>query len=180
MKLRDITGKKFGRWTVLKDLGGGKITAICECGTQRNVTKYNLISGCSKGCGCVKSKPGRVGFYLLYQAYKIRSKKRKITFSLTKGEFRKITSKNCFYCGSPPSQIMKNHYISKVKSRGTAASDNTKYLYNGIDRIDSKSGYTIKNSVPCCSCCNFAKRTMTQGQFKNLIINIYNNWAVKK
>lgn len=178
-ELKDVTNKKFGRWTVLEDNGGGKILVLCQCGTKRMVSKYNITNGHSKGCGCVKSKPGNVGLYLLHYSYKARSKRRGIDFLLTKDELKKITSQNCFYCGRTPLQIIKNHYKSKVKSRGTAASDNTKYLYNGIDRVDNDKGYTIENSVPCCSHCNFAKLNMTQGQFMDLITNIYNNWVIK-
>jgi len=179
-KLIDITNKKFGRWVILKDPGDGKVLALCECSTKKWVNKYNVIRGTSKGCGCVKSKPGNVGFYLLYQSYKIRSRQREIDFLLTKNEFKKITSQNCFYCGSPPSQIKQNHYKSKIKSRRKAASDNTKYIYNGVDRVDNEKGYTVENSVPCCLHCNFAKAQMTQDQFRDLIINIYYNWANRR
>ena len=150
-KLIDITNKKFGRWVILKDPGDGKVLALCECSTKKWVNKYNVIRGTSKGCGCVKSKPGNVGFYLLYQSYKIRSRQREIDFLLT-----------------------------KIKSRRKAASDNTKYIYNGVDRVDNEKGYTVENSVPCCLHCNFAKAQMTQDQFRDLIINIYYNWANRR
>ena len=60
-KFIDITGQKFGRWTVLnraKDYVSPKghhfIQWFCECdcGTRRNVTGSNLKSKKSISCGC--------------------------------------------------------------------------------------------------------------------------------
>lgn len=52
-------------------------------------------------------------------------------------------------------------------------------LYNGIDRINSKKGYTLDNTVSCCSTCNTAKLNMSLEDFKTWIIKIYNN-LIKK
>lgn len=56
----DLTGKKFGRWTVIvKSENVGKNTAWickCECGTIRSVLTYNLQSGKSKSCGCLQKE----------------------------------------------------------------------------------------------------------------------------
>lgn len=47
----DLTGKRFGRWTVLhraeKD---GYFTCQCECGTIKDVYRHSLMSGMSTGC----------------------------------------------------------------------------------------------------------------------------------
>lgn len=56
---QDLTGKQFGFWKVLKK--GERINNIqmweceCKCGTVKQVTAYNLISGRSTNCGCVAS-----------------------------------------------------------------------------------------------------------------------------
>lgn len=52
-----IIGKKFNRWTVVEFFGvnrSGKMFVLCkcECGTEKKVDKYNVISGASKSCGC--------------------------------------------------------------------------------------------------------------------------------
>lgn len=44
--------KKFGKWTALKDKGS-KYLCRCDCGTERDVLKVNLIKGTSKSCGCI-------------------------------------------------------------------------------------------------------------------------------
>ena len=52
----DLTGQKFGRWTVLeKDENIGaeaKWICICDCGTKRSVLQHSLRNGKSTSCGC--------------------------------------------------------------------------------------------------------------------------------
>lgn len=59
----DLTGKKFGRWTVKgpgkrRETNSGLIYWICdcECGTKnKEVNGRHLKDGTSRSCGCVKS-----------------------------------------------------------------------------------------------------------------------------
>lgn len=44
---------QYDKWTVL-DANGAKWLCRCDCGTERSVSKYDLIRGKSKNCGCVK------------------------------------------------------------------------------------------------------------------------------
>lgn len=44
---------------------------------------------------------------------------------------------------------------------------------NGIDRYDSSLDYTIENSKPCCSICNYIKKDYKYDDFLNHIKNIY-------
>lgn len=37
-------------------------------------------------------------------------------------------------------------------------------LYQGIDRVNSKIGYTLGNVVPCCKKCNTVKSDILSGQ----------------
>ena len=57
----DLTGRKFGRWTVLgwskKDYRNQNIWLCkCECGNERELSTGVLQSGMSKSCGCLKSE----------------------------------------------------------------------------------------------------------------------------
>ena len=65
----DLTGRKFGRWTVLYRAPNvmeprGREAIVwhcrCECGTERDVKAGSLKSGQSKSCGCLKSDVLRV------------------------------------------------------------------------------------------------------------------------
>jgi hypothetical protein len=68
--IKDITGKKFGRWTVIKfvkaiprynENGSIKSRKLyylckCDCGNERIVVSENLKSGKSKSCGCIRKE----------------------------------------------------------------------------------------------------------------------------
>lgn len=52
----DLTGRTFGRWTVLERKGRVKSQQMwlckCDCGTIREVTHTSLVCGKSLSCGC--------------------------------------------------------------------------------------------------------------------------------
>ena len=60
VKQLDITGQKFGRWIVLKFAyrkhGNIYWECKCECGMQKNIQGYSLLSGDSKSCGCLRAE----------------------------------------------------------------------------------------------------------------------------
>lgn len=132
----------------------------CDCGREAIISYHNLAFYThQKTCGnrdcefyqylkCQKRRPGDSGFTNLYHNYRtgrwIQDRRDK-TFYLTKDEARALFESNCFYCGQPPSQVSKGE-----SWRG-------RYLYNGIDRIDSLKGYTVDNTRPCCKRCNRMK-----------------------
>lgn len=43
--------------------------------------------------------------------------------------------------------------------------EHSTYTYNGVDRVNNSDGYTIKNCVPCCAICNYAKRDLSETEF---------------
>ena len=104
----------------------------------------------------------------LIRRYKSRAKERGLEYDLTEEQFKEITQKNCYYCGAKP----KNKMHPKTNKNLYA---NGEYIYNGIDRIDNKKGYSIDNVVPCCKICNVAKNNLTQQKFKNWIEKVYDN-----
>lgn len=66
MARKNIIGKKFGKLTVIKEIGvnnNGKVTHLCkcDCGNEIIATTGSLTSGHTISCGCVKSH----GNYLL-------------------------------------------------------------------------------------------------------------------
>lgn len=59
-KFTDISGKSFGRWSVLERAENHAVKTraaqwmcLCECGTRRVVVGDRLIRGVSKSCGCL-------------------------------------------------------------------------------------------------------------------------------
>ena len=58
-KLKDLTGQRFGRWTVIKRSTKSSVNHAtywlckCDCGTEKDVDAKKLVSGESKSCGCL-------------------------------------------------------------------------------------------------------------------------------
>lgn len=136
---------------------------LCDCGRRIFSASRSLNYGSVRSCGCLKGtgmlKPqGVAAFNKLYGRYKRHALQRGIEFFLCKEEFRRITSMNCHYCFSPPSQNMGLFF----KKTGD-------YIHNGIDRMNSKARYEVGNIVPCCGICNRAKHTMCYAEFRDWI-----------
>jgi hypothetical protein len=89
-----------------------------------------------------------------YNSYKRNAKRRNIEFNLTKEQFTQYWQLPCSYCGSKVKRV-------------------------GLDRINNNKGYDLDNVVPCCATCNYMKLDLTQKQFKNHIIKIYNHMKLK-
>lgn len=77
-----------------------------------------------------------------YSGYKKSARERHVDFLITFEVFQQITQNPCWYCNSIKEPM-------------------------GIDRIDNKQGYILANCRPCCSVCNYMKRTMTVEVFLN-------------
>lgn len=65
--LKDIIGKKFGRWTIIKRAksvnGISKYLCKCQCGTEKEIFANQLLSNQTKSCGClVKDTNHRLHF----------------------------------------------------------------------------------------------------------------------
>lgn len=165
-------GKKYNMITVIdiagvRELGKGihtyKCTLFkcqCDCGKIIVKTSVSLKNNISCGCHFYNEKRlsyGESSLNRAYRQYRRHAKDKNRNIELTKEEFRDISQKDCYYCGSSPSNISKDH-----RSYG-------EFIYNGIDRVDNNLGYTLDNCVPCCIICNKAKSGMSQYKFLNWI-----------
>lgn len=97
----------------------------------------------------------------LYSHYKHSAASRSIPLELTKEQAQKLFEQECHYCGASP-RVSYTHQSLRGE-----------YAWNGIDRVDNRLGYTVDNCVACCTQCNFAKRDMTQSEFKDWIKRAY-------
>lgn len=55
-RVKDMTGKEIGLWTVLEYQGEGYWRCKCKCGTIKEVYGRNLRNGNSKSCGCLQDR----------------------------------------------------------------------------------------------------------------------------
>lgn len=204
MKNINHVGRTYGYYTVLKEAESKKyysknrrpcikrqVECKCICGNIRIVQLGNLYNGATKSCGCKKGElnllnrkrftkfpPGAAASKCLYGQYRRGAKSRGLDFQLTLDEFRQITQKECFYCGSIPNQRAR-YLFSKGPKKGQLRV-NGEYVYNGIDRIQNSIGYTKENSRPCCFQCNLAKSTYSEQEFINWIKKVYNYLNIKE
>jgi hypothetical protein len=166
MNIRDLTGERFGRWTVIESAGHDNRELLwfvqCDCGTERVLRGGILKSGRSNSCGCLKTEIlknkhlenlGEAVKNTVISGYKKHAKERGLSFELTDEQVLNIMNKKCHYCGREPSNIRKNRY------------DDSTFTYSGMDRKDNSKGYLLKNVVPCCQICNHAKDVLSEDEF---------------
>jgi hypothetical protein len=166
-KLEILPGERYGKLTIVEEVEPvGKLRrfkCLCECGRETTVRLSNLRGGVTKSCGHTRGNTlrQRAGFYqpghqarnYIFLNYMAKAKLRGRVWEIDFERFCEITSQDCFYCGSPPSNRTRDKNGDGV------------FVYNGIDRIDPSRGYTEDNIVPACIVCNRAKTDMSMDEF---------------
>lgn len=167
-----IPGSKFNKLTILDRVEVRKendskryVRCKCDCGNIKVIAKISVTTGKTKSCGCAQKEwtairiphnklpPGISASHSAYRHYKDDAGYRKLEWDLTLEDFLKITQKLCYYCGSLPANVCKT------------SNNNGNFVYNGIDRVDSKQGYILINCVPCCADCNYMKHEKSISSF---------------
>ena len=155
----DLTGLRFDRLVVIGYAGknNAKVNlwhCECECGGTYIARGTQLQNKGVRSCGCLRGPEvlpdSLAAKRMAYRRIVASAKARKIVFDLSFEYVCDMIIEDCHYCGvAPILKDMTNHSIA----------------INGIDRIDSRLGYTIDNVLPCCTICNYAKRTTPYDEF---------------
>jgi 5-methylcytosine-specific restriction endonuclease McrA len=176
-------GVVIGNVTVLRAAGRDRCNSqwLCRCnicGTEKVKREYAIKNRPVTTCRCLFSKDTVTsGFNRVYDHYRRHSESLGRSWELTKDDVRNLTSKNCFYCGHPPNNVKdKNRQAAVHKGINPLSKNVGKFVYNGIDRVDSEKGYTMANVVTCCTTCNLAKRSMSVDEFAAWVRDVY-KWA---
>lgn len=90
----------------------------------------------------------------LFIHYQRNAQKKELVWDLTIEQFKSLIFSPCHYTGRSPSR--------KKTARGRTI------LYNGIDRLDNKTGYIWSNCVPCCTEINMMKKNLGYEEFISL------------
>lgn len=172
----DLTGRVFGRWTVLglsEKRGVGKDRVFwdcrCTCGTERPVSRRKLARGRSRSCGgrgCFPPPvPGAASGWKPYtrddllavvrREYQSSARARNLPWGLSDEEFTGLLLAPCAYCGSAPSRVFSR--------RGGKDS----VTIGGVDRLDNSRGYDPANCAPCCKICNGSKSDYPLGVWQD-------------
>lgn len=181
---KDISGERFNRLTAVRfaehRISKGKKGSFwefrCICGTNVVARKQDVVGGKKKSCGCAitdmeRGLPiGHAAFNDLFRRYQKSARRRGKPFDLTEDQFRGLTSADCAYCGAPPSLQSGRSPFSK---NGKLYRFKGEYTYTGVDRVNNELGYTVSNCLPCCDICNRAKLCMSQREFLEWNIRVY-------
>ena len=132
-----------------------RIRAQCKECRGSQICEHNRHRNCCKECrgsqicehnrqrsSCKECRPMGV-----YKRYKGNARHRNIKFELTFEQYQTITKKPCEYCGDG-NEI------------------------NGIDQTIPGTGYTMSNSVPCCTQCNYMKTDYSKSEFLSKVNQI--------
>lgn len=188
----DLVGECFGRGKVLSFVemrGNGKNRLShwrlrCNCGNEYEAATGNLRGGHVRSCGCLAREiqtrnvllyavpactkpPGVAAFNQLLATYKKVARNKNYKWQLTDEEFRILIYGDCCYCGISPSRMHKPR-----------TKNGTSIVVNGVDRVDSKMGYTIDNCVSCCYQCNSSKSSYSRDDFLDWVARVYQHSLV--
>ncbi len=186
---KNRVGDRYGRLLVISYAGKDHRNkhswlCLCNCGKSKVVVSDNLSSKKSKSCGCLRNeflarKGNQYGLYkdreaallkVQYSHLKRRNKKLGFVDMIDLKRFSILSKSSCKYCGVSHSREIEDRLNESKKQK--RLSDHI-LKCNGIDRIDSKKGYTFDNSVTCCKICNFSKHSMSESDFYKWIERVY-------
>ena len=163
-KKKDLTGQKFGKWTVLKfdkkSKGNTYWLCQCECGTVRSVSVQHFKHGGSNSCGCTYNKKLLPGEGKKLPHYKRIS--RILSAMFERCENPKNT--NYYLYGSRDICVCKewHNYMTFYKW----AMDNGYADGLTIDRIDNNGNYEPSN------CRWVTKAEQNRNTRRNIIVTI--------
>lgn len=173
-KLRDLTGKMFGKLIVIKHSHITKTKynssvhhweCKCECGNFTIVRGDCLYRNITKSCGCIKNNSTKhsktwKGYEdisaTLFKQIKWSAQERKIQFELNMSQLWDLyinQNKKCALSG-----IELNFPKSALDTSSNAS----------LDRINSNKGYTIDNVQWVDKRINFMKYTLQSTEFIHL------------
>jgi hypothetical protein len=172
-------GAKFGKLTVLRDLGNhnprheSRFECQCDCGKVKSMIGYHLRSGASKSCGCTNRR-GKTNSKWLgceelggteWSCIRYCAKKRGIPFKITIKDGWKLFIRQDKLCALTNVPISLRKYGEDTTSNAS------------LDRIDSSKGYTKDNCQWVLKNINLMKQDLDEKEFISLckLVARYNN-----
>lgn len=161
-KLIDLTGKKFGRLTVVSRLENdgrrnSRWHCICDCGTSRTVRGDSLKSGRTLSCGCLNKERASA----THRTHGMRGSKTYCVWQHMKGRCYNPKNPRFAYYGGRGITVCgrwKNSFENFYADMGDKPEGLT------IERIDNNRGYYPKN-------CKWAtQKEQTRNQRSNRMI----------
>lgn len=162
---------------------------ICSCGARFIFVPSLLRVSTHKSCGCKTKKLEKIsdGFSKaqkasvrgLYNRTKNHAKHSKKIWDIDMASFEKLVFSLCHYCRREPNKLFNVYINTKGVNRQANRREWSELAYitiQGLDRVDSKKGYTLDNVVTCCMTCNFAKHIKPYDEFITWLKDIAKVW----
>lgn len=156
MRKLDLTGKRYGRLTVLCESGKNKYgnymwRCACDCGERVDVAGGKLVSGHTQSCGChrkdLMQSIGKKGTHYDSQAGKPNHRLYGVWHSMKDRCSRKTASNYKYYGGRGISVCDEWQSFEAFKkwALSTGYDKNAEYGECTIDRIDVDGDYEPSN-----------------------------------
>ena len=141
-RIKDLTGQRFGRLVAVKYLHKKRYKPIwhcrCDCGKEKNVDLYKLLSGHTKSCGCY-NRDCRIkgsGVRRYTRLYRIYMQMKERTENENKDNYADYGGRGIKIC---------DDWLEDYESFKTWALTNGYTDDLSIDRIDNDKGYSPDN-----------------------------------
>ena len=170
-KSKDLTNKRNKKLLYVSK-EDNKWKCVCDCGNivYHYAKDFNKV----QSCGCLIKEIAKINIEKAInknllktdRLAHIRKQFKKIynDGDITFENFLELSQKDCYYCGSKPSNYKKSQAIREEFK--------IDFYYNGLDRLDNNLKHTKDNVVTCCKICNAGKSDMNYFDFLNLVKNI--------
>ena len=149
--VKDMTGKKFGKLVVIKELGRGRVLCQCECGNQKEINKGHLLNGDIVSCGCTLRETGTKNmapyFFDKTMIAKIRSNKasKRSTTGIKGVSFHKSRGRFSASIGCQGKKIYLGTFKTLEEAVAARKAAEEKYYKPLIDSFEKKSKDTKKD-----------------------------------
>jgi hypothetical protein len=154
LRLSDLSGKRFKRWTVLEYVGDRYWKCRCKCGTVRNVHGESLKAGTSLSCGCHRSEQSAKNMRNLRKQMKVEGRGPRTTHGMAYSAEHRAWAKAKSRCHCPTDAAHENYggrgltmhpqwresfeaFFAAIGPRPSAE--------HSLDRINNERGYEPGN-----------------------------------
>ena len=148
----ELTGQRFGRWTVIKRVENRKRKTYwlcrCDCGKESVVKGGNLTNGLSRSCGCYRSDVATKMHYVHGQAIRHNEGRLYNVWRAMKRRCNSPNDKRYSYYGGRGIKVCDewNDYKNFEKwAMANGYDENAQFGDCTIDRIDNDGNYEPSN-----------------------------------
>ena len=140
-KLKDLTGQKFGKLTVIERAENDKRGNVqwlceCECGKKKVIRGYQLTNSKTKSCGCLVGHNNGVHYKTRTRLFNIWASMKQRCSDKNSNNYKNYGAKGVKVCDE-----WQNNFVA-FSNWAKANGYNDKLT---IDRIDNKKGYEPSN-----------------------------------